>query len=239
MQRVNWAISLLFGKHKPKTNTVNVLVGTEQFVIKALAAKYHTEIALYDSSADPAPLFAYTKDINLIPANEQLSCTFWNNPLFASERKVVDYTIATIATLAQISNKDALSQRYQSGDLPREFGALYWTVVQAGEAKQQGWDKQPWEDPAGWFQKADSLDSRLAHLYTDISRYVYVKHGIQTEMARLSISQKQNQYLAKQNPNPEGLVQTLSCLAQWRNHTMTPEQAVLAVSAVWGKLCQV
>ena len=226
MNESPWAASILLGKRKPKQK--NVLVGSDEVVLRALERKLQVEILPYDSN-NPK-IFSVVEIESMVPLEDQASCAFWRNPPIGRNEQLLNYIVNVIKPDLKDKTKVVKSLMYDS-ESARDFDVLYWRILSAVNSAPFAWDKQPWESPDAWV--VGDPDSRLARLYHDLRAYVYVLENNKGELKSLGISSGKIAYLSTLKLSINKVIETLGILSQWRFKKINGHQASFVISTVW------
>lgn len=222
-----WAVSILLGKRKPQAR--NVLIGSDEVVVKALERKFNISIEPYDSQ-NPK-VFSTVEIESAVPLEDHASCAFWRNPPISRNEPLLNYIVSVLAPKIKDKTSIVKSIMFSPDSAPRDFDVLYWRVKLAiTQNKPFSWDKQPWES-SGWV--GNDLDSRLARLYTDLRSYAYVLEDNKVELKNMGLSAAKISYLSGLKLSINKVIDTMGILSQWRFKKMTGNQAAFIISTVW------
>ena len=224
-----WAMALLLDKRKPKAK--NVLIGSDEVVVKALERKFNIDIQPYDPEAPR--VFSTVEIESTVPLEDHVSCAFWRNPPISRNELLLNYIVNVLGPEIKDKTKVVKSLMYDS-ESSRDFSVLYWRVLGAIKStKTFAWDKQPWEAPDNWIGADPNI--RLANLYRDLRAYAYVLEDNKGELKALGISSGKITYLSGLKLSINKIIETLSILSQWRFKKLSGHQAAFVISTVWSR----
>lgn len=226
MTEYPWAMSILLGKRKPKTR--NVLLGSDEVIVKALERRFDISIEPFDR--ENPRVFSTVEVESSVPLEDHPSCTFWRNPPINRNEALLNYMVSVMAPENKDRVKIVKSLMYGT-ESSRDFDVLYWRVLSAiRDNKPVQWDKQPWES-SSWV--GSDPDTRLARLYHDLRSYAYVLEDNKVELKNLGLSLGKISYLSSLQLSINKVVETLGVLSQWRFKKLTGHQAAFIISTVW------
>ncbi|MEI6388733.1 MAG: hypothetical protein WCQ50_19125, partial [Spirochaetota bacterium] len=216
-------------KRRPKAR--NVLIGSDEVVVKALERKFNIDIQPYD--LESPKVFSIVELESAVPLEDHASLAFWRNPPISRNELLLNYIVNVLGPEIKDKTKIVKSLMYDS-ESSRDFDVLYWKVIAAIKStKVLVWDKQPWEAPDNWI--GTDPDSRLAKLYHDLRAYAYVLEDNRGELKTLGISSGKITYLSGLKLSINKIIETLSVLSQWRFKKLSGHQATFIISTVWSR----
>jgi hypothetical protein len=222
------ALSLLIEKKKPKP--MNILVGQDSLVLKALEKKFDIKIRKFDEE-DPCQ-FSYLDTELDIPLSLRESAAIWLNPSISKNLDAFKYLVAHLTDTPKEDQADLALALMREFDGIRDFNSLYWGVKNRSQGfKKSPWLKNPWEDPTNWTGAVD-LGLRLSWLYTDSIAYVYAQDDCKKELASLGISAKKAAYLKAKKLSNNLMSATISELSRWKSERQDLHTA-LKISSIW------
>lgn len=224
------AISLLLDKRKPKP--MNILIGSEGSVIRALEQKFDITIAKFNPE-DPKP-FSYVEIELDIPLDVRASAAVWDNSIISGNEGVFRYLVnaSAVTPLSRVDAEDLAKDlaRYTGGI--RDFRVLYWTVWdRANRYEKKVWDKLPWESALGW--ATGSLPLRFAAIEREIKAFCYARDDNKQELTNLKISAVNASRLKSTKYSSSLMYDTLVQISRWRTGKQNEFQTAAIISSIW------
>ena len=222
------AVSLLIDKKKPKP--MNILVGQDTVVIKALEQKFGVVIEKFDES-NPS-VFSFVNAELDIPLSMRDSAAIWLNPVISKNIDVFRYLVEQLTETPKAEQDSLITTLMRELDGIRDFSSLYWSVIhRSQDFKKIDWLKNPWEDPIKWVGDID-LGLRLSWLYTDALTYTYAKDDCKKELTAMGVSAKKASFLKGKNLSNKLMVETILELSRWKTER-NDLQTALKISSIW------
>ena len=221
-------LSLLLDKRKPKP--MNIVVGQDSLVIRALEAKFNLEIKRFDEEAPTT--FSFLDTELDIPLAFRDSAAVWLNPPISKNLEAFKYLISHLTETPKEDQESLAYTLMRELDGIRDFNALYWGIIhRSQEFKKSEWLKNPWEDSVRWVGDIE-LGLRLAWLYNDSVAYVYAKDDCKKDLISMNVSNKKAIFLKGKNLSNILMSETISELSKWKSER-NDLQTALKISSIW------